>query len=50
MDAKVTFRFVGLLDRLSHPLDGAREALKGRLDGFEAESNAFEEFCVGVCF
>jgi hypothetical protein len=36
MDAKVTFRFVGLLDRLSHPLDGAREALKGRLDGFEA--------------
>lgn len=36
MDAKVALGFMSLLDRLSHSLDSACEALESRLDRFEA--------------
>lgn len=50
MDAKITFGFVGLLDRLGNTLNGTGELFKGVLEAFEGCCDAFEDFSLGVSF
>ena len=43
MDSKITLRFVGCLNRLSHALHGAGEMLKRGLDALETSCDAAEK-------